>query len=72
MVNNLENDPGLGGPSTIEALGKKCAMKKCETFGCREMAKQMYQIAPGTNVWLCDRCRKEMDKEQVRKPAVLS
>ncbi len=66
MVNNVENSPGLDSPSTIEDLGVKCATKKCETFGCREMAKQMYQIAPGTNVWLCDKCKKEMDEEQVR------
>ncbi len=66
MVNNVENSPDLDSPSTIEDLGTKCAMKKCETFGCREVAKQMYQIAPGTNVWLCDQCKKEMDEEQVR------
>ena len=66
MVDKVENSLGLDGPSTIEDLGVKCAMKKCETFGCREMAKQMYQIAPGTNVWLCDKCKKEMDEEQVR------
>ena len=66
MVVNVEESPGLDGPSPIEDPGAKCAMKKCETFGCRKMAKQMYQIAPGTNVWLCDQCRKEMDKEQVR------
>ncbi len=66
MVDNLENRPGLDAPSTSEDHGAKCAVKKCETFGCREIAKQMYQIAPGTNVWLCDKCKKEMDKDQVR------
>ena len=65
MVENLENRPGLDAPSTSEDPGTKCAVKKCETFGCREIAKQMYQIAPGTNVWLCDKCKKEMDKDQV-------
>ncbi len=66
MAETVENNPGLDGPSTIEDPGAKCAMKKCETFGCRDVAKQMYQIAPGTNVWLCDRCKREMEKEKVR------
>ena len=65
MVVNVEDSPGLDGPSAIEDPGTKCTMKKCETFGCRDNAKQMYQIAPGTNVWLCDKCRKEMDEEQL-------
>ena len=66
MVVNVEDNPGIDGPSTIEDLGTELPVKKCETFGCREISKQMYQIAPGTNVWLCDQCRKGMDKEQVR------
>ncbi len=66
MVDNVENSPGLDGPSTNEDHVAKCAMKKCETFGCRNIAKRMYQIAPGTNVLLCDKCKKEMDKEEVR------
>ena len=66
MVDNVANSPGLDGPSTTEDLGTKCAMKKCETFGCRDFAIQMYQLAPGTNVWLCGKCKKEMDGEQVR------
>ena len=65
MVDQVENSPGPDGPSTTEDNGAKCAMKKCETFGCRDIAKQMYQIAPGTNVWLCGKCSKEMDKEEV-------
>jgi aspartate carbamoyltransferase regulatory subunit len=66
MVVKVENSSGLDGPSRIEDLGTKCATKKCETFGCRDIAKQMYQLAPGTNVWLCDKCKKEMDGEQLR------
>ena len=65
MVDQFENNPGLDGPSTTEDHGAKYAMKKCETFGCRNIANQMCQIAPGTNVWLCDKCKKEMEKEQV-------
>ncbi len=66
MVDQVENSPVPDGPSTNEDHGAKCAMKKCETFGCRAIAKRMYQIAPGTNVRLCDKCKKEMDKEEVR------
>ena len=66
MVDNVANSPGLDGPSTTEDLGTKCAMKKCDTFGGRDFAIQMYQLAPGTNVWLCDKCKKEMDEEQLR------
>ena len=66
MVSNAENCPEMDGPTTIEDHVAECAMKKCETFGCRDIAKQMYQIAPGTNVWLCDKCKKEMDQEKVR------
>ncbi len=66
MVDNLENSPGLDSPSTVEDQGAKCATKKCETLGCRDIAKQMCQIAPGTNVWLCDKCSKEMDEEKVK------
>ena len=65
MADNISNSPGQYGPSTIEDHGDKHAMKKCETFGCRDIAKQMYQIAPGTNVWLCDKCKKEMGREEV-------
>ena len=66
MVDNVANGPGLDGPSTVENQGAKCATKKCETFGCRDIAKQMCQIAPGTNVWLYDKCSKEMDEEKVK------
>jgi hypothetical protein len=31
-------------------------MRKCETFGCKNQAERQYQIAPGTNVWLCEDC----------------
>ncbi len=65
MVETVENSSGLDVPFTIEDPETNRSMKKCETFGCREIAKQMYQIAPGTNVWLCDKCRKEMDEEQL-------
>ena len=65
MVDQVENSPGPDGPSKTEDHGSKCVTKKCETFGCRDIAKQMYQIAPGTNVWLCDKCSKEMDQESV-------
>ena len=65
MVDTLKDSPRLDSPSTIENQGAKYAIKKCETFGCRDIAKQMCQIAPGTNVWLCNKCKKEMDKERV-------
>ena len=38
-------------------------MKKCENFGCSTAGKQMYQIAPGTNVWLCSKCAKGLNRE---------
>ncbi len=38
-------------------------MKKCETFGCRNQAVQMLQIAPGTNVWLCAKCVEQTKAE---------
>ncbi|MFQ6026571.1 MAG: hypothetical protein ACE5Q6_03535 [Dehalococcoidia bacterium] len=38
-------------------------MKKCETFGCVHQGIQMCQIAPGTNVWLCKQCLREMGKD---------
>ena len=40
-------------------------IRKCETFGCRKIARQMYQLAPGTNIWLCDRCIEEFQSEKV-------
>ncbi len=66
MVDKVENSLATDSTSTIEDQGAKSAIKKCETFGCRDIAKQMCQIAPGTNVWLCDKCSKEMEEEQVR------
>ena len=66
MVDNVENSPGPDGPSTIEDPWAKGGIRKCETFGCLDTATQMCQIAPGTNVWLCDKCKKEMEMEQVR------
>ncbi len=63
MVDKVQDGPGLDAPTTIEDQGEKCDGKKCETFGCREIGKQMCQIAPGTNVWLCDKCKKEMGQE---------
>ena len=65
MVDNAENCPDIDVRTTVEDHRAKCAMKKCETFGCQDIAKQMYQIAPGTNVWLCDKCKKEMEQEKV-------
>ena len=40
-------------------------MKKCETFGCSNQGAQMYQIAPGTNVWLCKVCIQEAKQEDL-------
>jgi ribosomal protein L37AE/L43A len=37
--------------------------KKCETFGCAKPGAQMYQIAPGTNIWLCQHCGRELRKD---------
>ena len=31
-------------------------MKKCETFGCKNEGISNRQLAPGTNVWLCEPC----------------
>ncbi len=39
-------------------------MKKCENFGCSTAGKQMYQIAPGTNVWLCSKCGTELNNDK--------
>jgi len=36
----------------MTALG----IKKCEVFGCPHPAERMYQIAPATNVWMCQDC----------------
>ncbi len=33
------------------------APRKCETFGCPNTAEKMFQLAPGTNIWLCRTCR---------------
>jgi len=66
MVDIVVNSPGLDGPSTIESHVAESAIKKCETFGFRDTDTQMCQIAPGSNVWLCDKCNKEMDEEKVR------
>ena len=41
-------------------------MKKCETFGCSNPGHQMYQIAPGTNVWLCKVCIQEAKQDEER------
>ena len=30
--------------------------KKCEVFGCLNPADKMYQLGPGTNVWMCQDC----------------
>ena len=38
--------------------------KKCETFGCPNPAVQMHQIAPGTNVWLCEKCLGEIEADR--------
>ncbi len=39
------------------------AGKICETFGCNETARQQYQIAPGTNLWLCEGCWERIREE---------
>ena len=64
MVNKVENSPDPDSPSTIEDKEMKCAIRKCEIFGCQDIATQMCQIAPGTSVWLCDKCSKEIEKER--------
>lgn len=38
--------------------------KKCETFGCPNIGLQMYQVAPGTNLWLCGRCIQQLEEEK--------
>ena len=38
--------------------------KKCDTFGCQNTGVQMYQIAPGTSVWLCAKCIEIIKKEE--------
>ena len=39
-------------------------MRKCEMFGCPKVGDKMHQIAPGTNVWLCRQCMKELREEK--------
>jgi len=34
------------------------SLRKCEVFGCDHKSTQQFQIAPGTNVWLCWCCAK--------------
>ena len=36
--------------------------KKCESFGCTTAGVRMFQLAPGTNVWLCDKCIEDLKK----------
>ncbi len=31
-------------------------IRPCDTIGCRENAIALFGIAPGTNVWLCEKC----------------
>ena len=38
-------------------------MKKCEVFACPNKSDRIYQIAPGSTVWLCDQCIKEMEAD---------
>ena len=40
-------------------------MKRCELFSCRNIGIQMHQIAPGTCVWLCGNCIKELEEDKV-------
>jgi len=42
-------------------------MTKCEVFACPNKGSRMYQMAPGTNVWLCDECKEDMEKPVERK-----
>jgi hypothetical protein len=37
-------------------------MKKCETFGGTIQGRQMFQVAPGTTVRLCNTCVEEMKR----------
>ena len=32
------------------------APRKCETFGCENLGVRMFQVAPGTTLWLCQDC----------------
>jgi len=40
-------------------------MKHCNVMGCPNVAVRMYQIAPGTNVWLCQKCIDVADGDAV-------
>lgn len=42
-------------------------MKKCEIFACPNRGVQLYQMGPGTNVWLCQRCIHAMEKQVERE-----
>ena len=45
-------------------------MKKCEVFACPNLSVQIYQVAPGTLVWLCDECVKEIEIEAAKESVV--
>ena len=34
---------------------------RCDMIGCERPPVRMYQLAPGTTVWLCDECVKRCD-----------
>lgn len=40
----------------MEQKSESGAIKKCEMFGCLNKGLRLFQIAPGTNVWLCYEC----------------
>jgi len=42
-------------------------LKKCEVFACPNLSVQIYQVAAGTLVWLCDECVKEMEIEVAKE-----
>jgi len=37
-------------------------IRKCEVFACSNPGARMYQIAPATNVLLCEECIQEADR----------
>ena len=47
----------------MPSLTREYTPKKCETIGCRNPSTQMFQIAPGTNVWLCDKCKEQAEAD---------
>lgn len=38
--------------------------KKCEMFGCNKAGVQYFNMAPGTNVFVCQECHKNLTREK--------